>query len=223
MSEAVDMDAPRRRTILAGGSRAARFVACVVVFVACASVARAQPAANDPTLEIFGGVAFGHLANCCRVFGNGPNIGGGAGLRWRRLGIQFEMNRMLGLLPKQAPCGVVGEPCVGAARDGATSTTIASANVLVFFPRKRLEPYVSGGVGALWSAQVSSVLSGHPPTFSEMPWHDRGLALNIGGGVRVPITSAIGVVPELRLYDATLLSRANLGLLRAALHISYRR
>lgn len=154
-------------------------------------------------------IAYGHLANCCRVFGDRPNIGGGAGLRWRRLGIQFEMNRMLGLSPKEAVCDVVGETCVGTAHDGARSATATSVNVLFFFPKTHVEPYITGGIGALSSTQVSSVLNssaGRPPTFTEEEWRDRGFAFNCGGGVRVPITQAINLAPELRIYNSTLLS-----------------
>ena len=111
---------------------------CSFVVASCfPSVGAAQPAqAESLTPEVFLSVAVAHpLRVEDQGFGNHPNIGGGAGLRWRRLGVEFEANRTLGLSPKQATCSVVNPPCAGTARSGLLSASLASANVLYFFSR----------------------------------------------------------------------------------------
>ena len=100
------------------------------------AVAPAQqtPAASTSP-EVFAKVALGRLFRIeDRSFGNEPSIGGSAGLRFgSRVGVEFEVNQVLGLTLEPAPCGVVIPPCVGTARSGARSARVASANLLYYF------------------------------------------------------------------------------------------
>ena len=182
--------------------------------------------------EVFGSIAFGHLANCCRTFGDTMNVGGSAGIRWRRFVTEFEFNRILGLSPKSLPCAIqYGQTCMPG-HQGAQSATTVSGNVLFLFPRPTVEPYISGGLGVMLSTQIDpdldmqfSSVPNTPPiavNLIERETHDLGFAINYGAGLRIPLTSSLTVRSELRLYDATLLSKYNMGLLRASMQVGYR-
>ena len=213
----------------------------VVVSVACAlalwlglpGASQAQstsPAVVSP--EVFGSIGYTHLANCCRVFGDNPIVGGGLGIRWRRLGVEVEANRVLGLSPRSLPCAIqYGQTCLPG-RQGAESATLALVNADFVLMRTRIQPYVTGGAGLLWSTQIEPELNEQfsgipntPPiavTLVERENHDRGFAINFGGGVRVPVTSSIALRPEVRIYDATLLSSYNMGLVRVSMQVTDR-
>ena len=208
-------------------------VSAVGLITALPSTSHAQTASTAPvTREAFGSIAFGHLANCCRTFGDTVNVGGSAGIRWRRLIAEFEFNRILGLSPTSLPCAIqYGQRCMPG-HQGARSATTASGNVLFLFPRPTVEPYISGGLGLMLSTQVDPDLD---EQFSSVPntpplavnvidreTHDLGFAINYGAGLRIPLTSSLMIRPELRLYDATLLSAYNMGLLRASMQLGYR-
>lgn len=213
-------------------SRACVAVGVMLLCLGWPCTSPAQPTSPPAvTPEVFGSMGFGHLANCCRVFGDGPLIGGGLGIRWRRLGVEFEANRMLGLSPKSLPCAIqYGQTCLPG-RQGAESATLASVNALVMLARTRFEPFVSGGIGLLWSTHSEPELdlqfSGVPNTppiavtLVQRDAHDRGFTVNVGGGVRVPVTSAVAFRSEVRLYDATLLSAYNMALVRLSVGASY--
>lgn len=97
-----------------------RRLLCLPVMVSCFPSIVAQPAhAQTLRPEVFisvGGASPFRIED--RGFGIHLNVGGGAGLRWRRLGLQFDANRTLGLSPQPATCGIVNPPCVGTARSG---------------------------------------------------------------------------------------------------------
>lgn len=193
----------------------------------------AQPvSASEISPEVFGTIGFGHLANCCRVFGDGPLVGGGAGLWWRRLGVEVDAQRMLGLSPRSLACAVqYGQECLPG-EQGARSMALASVSALVTLAKTRVEPYVAGGVGVMWSTQTEPDLErlfsggpGRPPTavnLQQRDVSDRGFAFNFGGGVRIPVTAAIAVRSEVRIYNAELLSAYNMGLVRVAAQVGYR-
>ena len=88
-------------------------------------VGGAQPAqAQSLTPEVFISVGGAHPFRIeDRGFGTHLSIGGGVALRWRRVGVEFEVNRTLGLSPEVATCGVVNPPCVGTARSGLLSAS----------------------------------------------------------------------------------------------------
>jgi hypothetical protein len=182
--------------------------------------------------EVFGSIGFGHLANSRRTFGDTVNVGGSVGIRWRRLITEFEVNRMLGLSPQSLSCAVqYGQTCLPG-RQGALAATTAAGNVLFLFPRRTVEPYVTGGLGVMVSTHAEpeldmqfSPVPNTPPiavNLIERKQHDVGFAFNFGAGLRIPVTSTFMIRPELRLYDATLLSAYNMGLLRASMQVGYR-
>jgi Outer membrane protein beta-barrel domain len=203
--------------------RNSSFLLCSFLSLLGAQPALAQTAAAPaPVKEIFGSVAQGHLFRFeDQTFGDNLNVGGGFGIRWSRLGVEFEVNRQLGLTPQLARCGVAS--CSGEARQGVLSSTIASGNLFYQFGESPVRPYVIGGLGAFWSHSVSSVLTvrGTSGTFSEFETSDTALAVSFGAGLRIAIGRAFSIRPEIRLYDGSLLGRENLTLIRTSIGAAY--
>jgi len=181
-------------------------------------------AAQDLRPAVFGAAA---VANAYRTedrsFGTDLNIGAGVGIEWKRLGLDVEMHRTLGLTPRPVQCVISTVPCVGAAREGLLEATMLSGNVSYFFGEARVRPYVTGSVGVLWTESLNSLtrVSG-AALLSEFHESDTGLAIGAGFGVDVPLTSALSLRPEFRTYSSVAMSRMNLGLHRGAIGVRYR-
>jgi len=182
-------------------------------------------AAQDLRPAVFGAAA---VANVYRTedqsFGTNLNVGAGVGIEWKRLGLDFEMHRTLGLTPRTVRCAISNVPCVGSAREGFLEATMLSGNVSYFFGGARVRPYVTGSVGVLWTESVNSLtmVSSTAAILSEFHESDTGLALGVGFGVDVPLTSAVSLRPEFRTYSSVAMSRVNLGLHRGAIGMRYR-
>ena len=185
----------------------------------------ANVAAQELKPVVFGAAG---VANVYRTedrnFGTELNVGGGAGIEWKRLGLDVEVHRTSGLTPRSIQCGIVNVPCVGSAREGFEEATMLTGNVSYFFGQSRVRPYVSGSVGVLWTEAVHSltVVSGTGATLSEFRESNTGLALGVGFGVDVPLTRALSLRPEFRSYSSVAMSQVNLGLNRGAIGIRYR-
>ena len=140
-------------------------------------------AAQELRPAVFGAAA---VANVYRTadqsFGTELNVGGGLGIEWKRLGIDAEVHRTLGLTPRRAGCGIVDVPCVGSAREGFLEVTMLSGNISYFFGGTRVRPYVTGSVGVLWTENVNSltIVSSAAASVSEFHERDTGLALGVG-------------------------------------------
>jgi hypothetical protein len=174
---------------------------------------------------VFGTAGFGNVYRTeDRSFGTELNVGGGAGIEWKRLGLDAEVHRTFGLTPRIAECGVVNVPCVGSAREGFLEATALSGNVSYFFGGPRVRPYVTGSVGVLWTESVNSLtlVSRTVANISEFQQKDTGLAIGVGFGVDVSLTPALSLRPEFRTYSSTVLSRVNLGLHRGLVGLRYR-
>lgn len=213
---------------------AATLAACVLAFtLAPAHAALAQSTTAAPVRpEVFGSIGFGHLATPRRTMGDGPLVGGGVAIQWRRLGVDVEADRMFGLEPRRLSCAIqYGQTCY-AGRQGASTASLISANALVTFGRRRVEPFVTGGMGVLLSTHVEPEMelrfSGIPNTppisvrLVEQDRNDRGFAINVGGGVRVPMSSHLLFRLDARLYNAVLLSSYNQALIRVSARVGYR-
>ena len=76
-------------------------------------------AAQDVRPAVFGAAG---VANIYRAedqsFGTELNAGGGLGIEWKRLGLDIEIHRTLGLTPRAVQCAVGNVSCVGSAREG---------------------------------------------------------------------------------------------------------
>jgi opacity protein-like surface antigen len=200
-----------------------RIVIILALTLAFAGPAWAQPSADRG--ELFASLASAHIFRAeDRSFGNPVDIG--VGVRApiaRSIGIEVEVNRALGLQAVPARCGVVGG-CEGTAREGVLDATLATANVYVRFPHGRLEPFLIGGVGGLWTTSVNSLtrIRDGVGVMSEMVERDAGLAIGFGGGADVRLTRRLSVRPEVRVYDSTAMSRTNLAVIRTAVAVGYR-
>ena len=174
---------------------------------------------------VFGAAA---VANVYRTedqsFGTDLNVGAGVGIEWKRLGVDAEMHRTLGLTPRPVQCAISSVPCVGSAREGFLEVTMLSGNVSYFFGGARLRPYVTGSVGVLRTESVNSLttVSSTAAILSEFHESDAGLAVGVGFGVDVPLTSVLSLRPEFRTYSSVAMSRVNLGLHRGAIGVRYR-
>ena len=195
------------------------FLVLSAIVLAGPEIARAQSIAPPhPVREVFGSVAQGHLFRADdQTFGNGLNVAGGFGIRWSRLGVEFDVNHQLGLTPRLARCGVA--TCSGEAREGVLSATIASGNLFYQFGEGPVRPYVIGGLGAFWSRSVSSVqtVRGTTGTFSEFERSDTGLAISFGAGLRIAVGKSFSIRPDIRLYDGSVIGRENLTLIRTSI------
>jgi Outer membrane protein beta-barrel domain len=182
-------------------------------------------AAQDLRPAVFGAAG---LANVYRTedqsFGTELNVGGGSGIEWKRLGLDIEMHRTLGLTPRAVQCAIGNVPCVGSAGEGFLEAMMLSGNVSYFFGGQRVRPYVTGSVGVLWTESVNSltIVSSTAATLSEFHESDTGLAIGVGFGVDVPLTPAFSLRPEFRTYSSVAMSRVNLGMHRGAIGVRYR-
>ena len=174
---------------------------------------------------VFGTAAF---ANVYRTqdqsFGTELNLGAGLGTQWKRVGLDAELHRTIGLAPRTVQCGIVNVPCAGSAREGFQEATMLAGNVSYFFGAARVRPFVTGSVGVLWTEGVNSLTTVGATTavLSEFRERDTGLALGLGFGVDVPLTPRLSLRPEFRTYSSVALSRVNLGLHRGAVGLRYR-
>jgi len=159
-----------------------------------------------------------------RSFGTELNVGGGLGAEWKRLAFDIAVDRTLGLTPHAVQCGVVSVPCAGSAREGVLEATMLAGNVSYLFGGSRVRPFVTGSVGALWTDSVNSqtMVSRTAASLSEFHERDTGLAVGVGVGVDVPLTSALSLRPEFRSYSSTVMSRLNVGMHRGTIDVRYR-
>ncbi len=202
-------------------------VLCAAFLVFAARPAFAQATGDEPAIRfgVFGSVANGRVFRIGdNPLDSGVNVGAGFGVRHRSgLGVEFEYNQTLGLSPSPAACGVAGVVCEGSASNGVSAANIASVNAFYQFGRSRVQPYVTGGIGALMSNTVSSILYVRDTTaiFEEQRYRDTGVAVNFGGGIRFRLSRSLYFRPEIRMYNAVIRSRANLSLFRASVGFGY--
>jgi hypothetical protein len=182
-------------------------------------------AAQDLRPAVFGAAGVATLYRTeDQSFGTELNVGAGVGIEWKRLGLDAELHRTLGLKPRPVQCAIANVPCVGSAREGSLEATMLSGNVSYFFGAARVRPYATGSVGVLWTDSVNSltIVSNAPATLSEFHERATGLAIGIGFGVDVPLTPELSLRPEFRTYSSVAMSRVNLGLHRGGIGIRYR-
>jgi hypothetical protein len=195
----------------------------VIVLVVVPSVARAQSASWAPEVSI--GAGLGHVFRWeDRSYGDRANAGVGLAIA-HPTGWAFEVHadRTFGLDPSPAPCGIVNVTCVGVAREGPTSMTVASINARYHFTKHRLQPYLIGGLGLLWSRSLHSVtnVQGAIAVMTELESRDSGFGPELGAGLRLPVGRGWSVNGELRWLDAPWLSRQNLAITRVVANVTY--
>src|SRR5262245_59243926 len=111
-----------------------RTLIMLVLSVTWAEHALAQPLRSEGG-DLFVSLASAHIFRVeDRSFGTRPDVGGGIRMPLtRRIGLQFAVNRPLGVHADPARCGLAAG-CIGTARVGLLDATLATANVVVRFP-----------------------------------------------------------------------------------------
>lgn len=202
---------------------AVRRVLIAVVVLACPAAAGAQTADWSPEVSMAAGL--GHVFRFSdQTFGDRANIGGGVAIvHASRIALALEVDRTLGLRPRQAPCGIVGVVCAGIGHDGPRSALVTSLTFHYRFGQGRIQPYVLGGLGVLWSSSLHSLtqVRGSQAIVTESESRDRGFGPDLGAGLRIALGGRASVAPEIRWLDAPWLSRENLAVTRILLRASY--
>ena len=192
-----------------------------LVFIGTAVPVAAQTARP----AVFGAIGLANVHRAeDRSFGTKSNLGGGIGIEWKRIGLDVEVHSTLDLSPRTVQCGVVNVPCVGSAREGFLDATMLTGNVNYFFGGPRVRPYLTGSVGVLWTEGVNSLTIATTTAATLSEFHERhtGLALGVGFGVDLPLTSSLSLRPEFRTYSSVAMSSVNLGLHRGTIGVRYR-
>jgi opacity protein-like surface antigen len=204
-----------------------RSLAVVVASVICAPAlgsAQAQTMRRF-TREVSISVGLGHVfVYEGDTIGDRLNIGGSLGIVHRSgFGVEFEMNRTLGFSPGLAKCAAEGTVCFGTTRSGIRPPTIASANVQYRFKRRRVQPYVTAGLGILLSKSVqpTSPTGGSDVLHTEAEVGDTGFGPDLGAGLRLSLSRSLSVSPEIRWLDAPWRSRVNLAVTRLVVRTAY--
>jgi opacity protein-like surface antigen len=139
-------------------------------------------------------------------------------------GVEFAVNRTLGFSPDLAPCAIEGTTCFGPTHQGIRSPTIASANLQYRFKARRVQPYVTAGIGVMRKKVVRSTGPiGGPDMLrqTEAEVSDTGFGPDLGAGIRLSLSRAISINPEIRWLEASLRSRSNLAVTRVAVRTAY--
>ena len=188
------------------------FVLLAVLFSAEWASAQEPP---YPQVEVFGSVGSAKYYSDYWFPDPWRNVGFGLGVRLSpRLGVEVELNRMLGVSPGSVS-GVAfipsrpGSTVQFVGREGFTSMTLASGSLVYYFSKKRVQPYLTGGLGVGWERGVTFFY----PDEKEFRATQRYLAL--GGGIRVSITRAIAIRPEFKVYGPVY------GIGRASVAVAY--
>ena len=179
----------------------------------------------DRRYEVFVMTGSGHVFRR-RGGEDSVSIGAGIGIRLSsRFNVELEYNQLPNLSPKPISCGGIGNlvggifvplPCVGTGRNGPDRFSLASANLLYSFSDSRIQPYVAGGAGVDWSRSFSSISrpQGNEVIITETFSKDSGFVWNMGAGIRIYATPRVSIRPDVRYYNAVLMSSHNLAVVR---------
>ena len=152
------------------------------------------------TPEVSASVGLGHVFRYDdETFGDSLNAGGAVAIASRSgLVIEFEADRVFGLEPEPAPCGLVNNTCVGGGRYGPREATVASLGVHDRFRGDRIQPFLSAGVGVLWTATLHTTTYGgtRPAVMVESESRDHGFGPDLGAGLRIMLSPHVAISPE---------------------------
>ena len=177
------------------------------------------------TPEVSAAVGLGHVFRFDdETFGDRLSAGAAVAIAHRSgLVIELEADRVFGLEPKLAPCGLVNNTCIGNGRYGPREAIVASVGVHYRFKGHRYQPFLSAGVGVLWttSLHTTTYTATNPAVMVESESRDRGVGPDLGAGVRIVLSPHLALSPEIRWLDASLLSRENLAVTRLGIRMAY--
>ena len=177
------------------------------------------------TPEISAAVGLGHVFRFDdETFGDRLNASAAVAIAHRSgWVIELDVERVLGLEPKPAPCGLVHNTCVGGGRYGPREATVTALGIQYRFKGGRFQPFLFAGAGLLWttSLQTTTYASVNPAVMVESETRDRGVGPDLGAGLRIALSEKVAVSPEIRWLDASLLSRENLAVTRLGIRATY--
>lgn len=177
------------------------------------------------TPEVSASVGLGHVFRYDdETFGDSLNAGGAVAIAHQSgLVIEFEADRVFGLEPKPAPCGLVNNTCVGDGRYGPREATVASLGVHYRFKGERIQPFLFAGVGVLWTATLhtTTYAGTRPAVMVESESRDHGFGPDLGAGLRIVLSPHVAISPEIRWLEASLSSRENLSITRLGIRTTY--
>jgi opacity protein-like surface antigen len=184
----------------------------------------AQPDRWSP--EISAGIGLGHVFRFeDQTFGNPLNAGAAVSIAHRSgVVVEFEVDRVFGLEPRPAPCGLVNQACVGDGRYGPREAAIASFVVHYRFKRNhRVQPFLIAGIGVLWTSSLhtTTYVNVNPAVMVESESRDRGVGPDLGAGLRIKLSSHLAISPEVRWLEGAWLSRENLAVTRLGIWTTY--
>jgi opacity protein-like surface antigen len=203
----------------------AAVVATVVISVPVTSWAQPPPTARFAReVSVSGGV--GHVfVYEGDTLGDRLNIGGSLAIVHRSgIGVEFEVNRTLGFAPDLVRCANEGTTCFGPTHSGIRPPIIASVNLQYRFNGRRVQPYVTAGLGVMRVKYPHGFGPiGGPDMLGQTDAEvtETGFGPDLGAGLRVLLSRAISVSPEIRWLDAPWLSRANLAVTRVVVRTAY--
>ena len=195
----------------------------VLALTAMPSAAAAQSGSWTPEISLSAGL--GHVFRWDdETFGD--RIAAGVGVAMVHTSdwaFEWHVDRTFGLEPKQAPCGLVNVTCIGIAHYGPTEMAVMSMSVRRYFGAGRVQPYLTGGLGVMWSRSLHSVtqVRGSIATNTEFASSDRGFGPDLGAGMRLRLARSWSVETEVRWLDAPWLSRQNLAVTRLLAGATY--
>lgn len=191
-----------------------------VIVVGWAAVAGAQTAATAGrwSLDTGGGVGVGRVFRANdQGFGTAPAIVVGVAARHQRgFGLEADVGRLFGLEAAPAPCGIVAIPCAGQGRAGVLAAVTASVSVQYQFGRRRIRPYVSGGIAGLWTRSVWTTIrvGTDAATLTEEERRDTGFGPAFGGGLQVAIAGQHNARVDVQTLSGSARSAVNLATTR---------
>jgi len=154
-------------------------IAAFLVLILFASFGFAQT--PEYKTEVFGLVGLAGVHDDESYLGKGINFGGGVGFRpSRRFGLNFEGYYVD--TSRNFPSGVLFE---------STATTLA-ADLHVYFPTGKVEPYLLVGTG-LTNFNQTNIFE-----LEKFLSEETGYTLQFGGGTRIFVTPRVSIRPEFK-------------------------
>jgi hypothetical protein len=175
------------------------------------------------TPEVSASVGLGHVFRFDdETFGDPLNAGVAVAIAHRSgLAIELDAERVFGLDPKPAPCGLVNNTCIGSGRYGPRQATVASLAVHYRFKGTRVQPFLVAGVGMLRTVSLHTTTHASTSPAMMVESESRGFGPDLGVGLRLMLSPHVVISPEIRWLDASWLSRENLAITRLGIRTTY--
>ena len=199
--------------------RTPRIVVALAAAILISAPATAQPADPEPRLRVAASVGGADLFRIeDRSYGRTFSVGGSVGVHVaRRLWLDVEANRFLGLEADPAPCGLVNIACTGVGREGYRVATVASAGLTYHFGSDAVHAAVTGGLGYVRADGFGTVTFASSGEQVEHALTHDGWGPTAGLSLRVPLRSRWALEPALRIYGA---DGPNLTVLRGSIALT---